>query len=298
MNYLKPLKINEINFNQIFYGKIKENQNKKIILVKYKSNNNKLTNFVFQTPTLLSLTKPIVYNDYTELDILLESKNNNIDKFYNFLNTLEDNVKEHAKIYASRWFNTCNNNTVNFQKIIRDNNTFKIKLIKNNDFETIIQLNNEIKIEYDKIPETIHENSWCKTILDFYAIWINSNNDFGIFLRPILISFTLKNVYNYNFLEDSDSDNECNIPDTEITNNIFIKNNNNNNNNNNIETSQLECNILYNTLVENSINQQPVLFENPSDKTSDNNLSIIKNNNSISSKNYSESLESLGSSID
>jgi hypothetical protein len=282
MNYLKPLKINEINFNQIFYSKIKENQNKKIVLVKYKLNNNKLINFVFQTPTLLNLNKPVVYNDYTELDILLESKNNNIDKFNNFLNMLEDNVKENAKIYASRWFNNCDNNTVNFQKIIRDNNSFKIKLIKNNDFETIIQLNNEIKIEYDKIPEVIHENTWCKMILDFYAIWINSNNDFGIFFRPILISFTLKNIYNYSFIEDSDSDGEYDIPDTEIGNNIFIKNKiNNNNNNSNLETSQLECNILYNTLVENTINQQPVLFENPSDKTSDNNLSIIKNNSTV-----------------
>jgi hypothetical protein len=294
MNYLKPLKINEIDFNKIHYSKIKENQNKKIILIKYKLNNNKLTNFVFQTPTLKNITKPIVYNDYKELDILLESKNKNINSFYEFIDNLENNIKNHAKIYASKWFNNNNNETVNFQKIIRDNNTFKIKIVKNNDFETLVQINNEINIDYDKIEESIPENCWCKMLLEVYAIWINSNHDFGIFLRPILISFTLQNIYNYNFIEDSESESEkeCDIPDTEISNNLFIKNKHKDNNFSNLETSQLECNILYNTLMENNNNSQPILLENNNDNTSDNNLSLLENNDSVSSKN-SGSLESL-----
>ena len=163
-------------------------------------------------------------------------------------------------------------------------------------------MNNESRIDFNSIPD----NSWCKMILECYAIWVNSNNDFGIFFRPILISFTLKNIYNYKFIEDdsdSKSDN-CNIPDTEIPTNIFIKSKSNNNNNNYNETSQLECNILYNSLIENSTNHTPKLIENDSETTSDNNCSIIKANNSISSNsdnnnydiNSSSSLESLKTS--
>jgi hypothetical protein len=295
MNYLEPLKINNIDFNKICYPKIKENQNKKIILIKYISDKNKLKNFVFQTPTLTNLNKPVIFNDYAELDISLESKSGNINNFINFLNDLEYKIKEDAKIYASRWFNNTDEQVINFQKIIRDNNTIKIKLIKNNDFESIIQLNNDTKIDFDLIPE----NCWSKMILECYALWINSNNDFGIFFRPILISFSLKNIYNYKFIDDdSDSNSDkCNIPDTDIKNNIFIKSNKNSNNNN--DSSQLECNILYNTLIENSIINQPKLVENISDKTSDNNLSALNLNNSASSnsKNEDNNLNNSNSSI-
>ena len=60
-------------------------------------------------------------------------------------------------------------------------------------------------------------------ILECYAIWINSNNDFGLFFRPVLLSFNLKekDIYNYKFIE-SDED-EIDIPDTEINHNIFMK---------------------------------------------------------------------------
>lgn len=281
MNYLEPLKINDIDLNKIYYTKIKENQNKKIIIIKYISDKNKLKNLVFQTPTLTNLNKPNIFNDYAELDILLESKSGNIDYFINFLNDLELKVKDDAKINASRWFTKNQDSYINFQKIIRDNNTIKVKLIKNNDFETIVQVNNEKRIDYDLIPE----NCWSKMILEFYAIWVNSNNDFGLFFRPILISFTIKNIYNYKFLEEeSDSESNYNIPDTEVGNNIFLKPSNQMlSSSKNCETSQLECNILYNSLIEHSITK-PVLEKNDTNETSDNNLSILKGGESSSSK--------------
>ena len=58
-------------------------------------------------------------------------------------------------------------------------------------------LDNNKKIK----PEEIPENSWCKMILEVYAIWVNGNNDFGIFLRPILISFKQREEYNYKFID-------------------------------------------------------------------------------------------------
>jgi len=61
-------------------------------------------------------------------------------------------------------------------------------------------------------------------ILEVYAVWINSNNDFGIFLRPVLISFTAReDVYNYKFIESDEEEDEDDIPDTEVNNNVFVK---------------------------------------------------------------------------
>ncbi len=108
-------------------------------------------------------------------------------------------------------------------------------------------------------------------ILECYAVWINTNNDFGLFFRPVLVSFTPreKEVYNYKFLEDSDDDNEnenvFEIPDTEINANIFMKIDPRKKNKTNESTSQLDLQELVEQL--ESDNEQP--------NTSDIKLSII-----------------------
>jgi hypothetical protein len=186
---------------------------------------NRLKNFVFQTPTLLNINKPENANGYAEIELAFIGKEQKkVDKFIKFLNELENKLKNDAIYNATNWFNlTGNNDTINFQKIVREsveykNGTFKVKILKNSDFETILQLDNSKKIKLQDVPE----NSWCKMILEVYAVWINSNNDFGIFLRPILISFTAReDVYNYRFVE-SDEEDEDDIPDTEINNNVFV----------------------------------------------------------------------------
>ncbi len=229
MNYQEPLRTSNVDFSKIVYPKFRSNQNKKIVLVKY-NEKSKLKNFVFQTPTLLNLSKPEFANGYAEIEVALVGKEKaKVFKFIKFLNELENKVKSDAQFNASSWFNINNDNqTVNFQKIVREsddypNGTIKIKIIKNNDFETIVQLNNNKRIGIDAIPE----DSWCKMILECYAVWINANNDFGLFFRPVLVSFTPreKEVYNYKFLEDSDDENEniFEIPDTEVNANIFMK---------------------------------------------------------------------------
>jgi hypothetical protein len=221
-----PLNIHDIDLNNITYTKIKSNQTKKIILLKYNDTScDTLKNFVIQTPTLLNISSPDFASGFAEIEVALDGKyNNTIDSFISFLNNLENKIKADAQTNASEWFNMNDNQTINFQKIIRESSnyskgTLKIKIIKNNDFETLIQLNNTHKIDTKSIPS----NSWCKMILECYAIWINSNNDFGLFFRPVLLSFTLKekDIYNYKFIE-SDED-EIDIPDTEINHNIFMK---------------------------------------------------------------------------
>ena len=100
MNYIDPLKIDNINLNNIIYTKIKNLTNKKIIYIKYNDNlsnneepiKNNLKNFVFQTPTLLNIHKPINNNNnYSEIEISLEGKNNkNINIFtFRMLQLLE-----------------------------------------------------------------------------------------------------------------------------------------------------------------------------------------------------------------
>ena len=258
MNSLEPLKISNINLSNIVYPKSRSNAVKKIILIKY-NENGKLKNFVFQTPTLLNLFKPNIMNTYSEIEIALVGKEHNkVNDFIQFLNNIENKIKSDAQLHAPEWFNIDDSNqTITFQKIIREsetheNGTIKIKLIKNDDFETLLQLNNSTKINNDLIPE----DSWCKLILECYAVWVNSSNDFGIFFRPILVSFTPKekDIYNYNFVDDSDEEEDANgdifeVPDTEIHSNIFMKINPRKTKNKHSNSStQLDMNALINHL--------------------------------------------------
>jgi hypothetical protein len=250
MNYQEPIRTCNIDLNKIVYPKIKNSGTKKLVLIKY-NEKSKLKNFVFQTPTLLNLFKPELNGNYTDIEIELVGKEKSkVNKFKKFLNELEDKIKLDAQSYANTWFNLENNEQhINFQKVIRDSDAhpegiIKVKIIKNNDFETFLQLKNSKRINITDVPG----NSWCKMILECYGIWINSNNDFGIFFRPILISFTPKEkeVYNYKFIEDSDDDG-VDIFDTEVNQNIFMKiepSVNKKQNQNNDSTSQLDYNEI------------------------------------------------------
>jgi hypothetical protein len=225
MNYQEPLKLSQVNFSKIVYPKQRQTQNKKIILVKL-SEKNKQKNFVFQTPTILNISKPEKHTGYYEIELALEGKDKKkVNRLINFFNELENKVKQDAQYNGGTWFNLNNNSTINFQKIIRDSDdhptgTIKLKILKNSDFETIIQSDNNKKIS----PEDIVEDSWCKMILEVYAIWVNSHNDFGIFFRPILMSFSQKEEqYNYKFIEsdDENENNDISIPETEVSS-IFV----------------------------------------------------------------------------
>ena len=127
---------------------------------------------------------------------------------------------------------------IRYQKTIREcddyrNGMIKIKIIKNDNFETILQVNNKETIGI----ENIKKESWVKMILEVYAIWINKNG-FGIFLRPILVSFKPfdKIQYNYKFIEESDNEDVINtVMDNDS---IFMKQDESTNDNG--ETSILE----------------------------------------------------------
>ena len=118
-------------------------------------------------------------------------------------------------------------NTIKYQKTLRtsddktySNGMLRVKIIETADFETLIQLNNKTKISVQDIPQ----DAWVKMILEVYAIWINENG-FGLFVRPILLSFDLKNRldYNYKLIEDSDEIDNIIHTTNEGDNSIFIK---------------------------------------------------------------------------
>lgn len=286
MNYQEPYNINNIDLDKIVYPNSRSTQNKKIILIKY-NENNKLRNFVFQTPTLLNLYKANELNNYSEIEVSLSGKEKlKTQKFINFLSNLEDKIKNDAIENYSSWFDiNINIDNINFQKTIRESDdyedgTIKIKILNNNDFKTNLQFNNNSNnIKINQIPE----NSWCKMILECYAVWINGNNDFGLFIRPILISFVPKEVYKYKFIEDSDEE-QVIIPETEVNDNIFMNINKIKNNMYNNSTTQLEVNELVNNLdsknnIEtsdfigiNNLNTNNNLFTNESNSSSINGI--------------------------
>ena len=230
-NYtLEPYRISQIDLDNIRYTRIKSNDRKKVIYLKYQDKK-KLKNLVFQTPTLLNINNPIDNGNYYELDIPLKGQNTyKENKLINFLDSLDKKILYDAKMNSHKWFDIVNEGTVNYQKIIRnsidekyENGMIRIKILRTQDFETILQINNKERITPDNIPQ----NSWVKMILECYAIWVNQNG-FGLFMRPVLVSFKPKEVvnYNYNFIDESDNENDelDNIIDTAAENtNIFIK---------------------------------------------------------------------------
>jgi hypothetical protein len=66
-----------------------------------------------------------------------------------------------------------------------------------------LYINDDLNIELDDVPST----GTSKILLEVYALWIEDNN-FGILLRPIIISFfpNYKLEYNYSFLAESEED--------------------------------------------------------------------------------------------
>ena len=226
---LEPYRISQIDLDNIRYTQIKSNNRKKVIYLKYQDKK-KLKNLVFQTPTLLNINSPIDNGNYYELDIPLVGQNTfKQNKLIKFLESLDKKILYDAKMNSHKWFDIIDDGTVSYQKIIREsdesrynNGMIRIKILKTPDFETLLQINNKDKISVNEIPQ----DSWVKMILECYAIWVNQNG-FGLFIRPVLVSFKPKEIvnYNYDFIEsDNENDELDDIIDTaEENKNIFIK---------------------------------------------------------------------------
>ena len=234
MNLQDPYRIHQIDFNNIIYQKVKVTESKKIIFLKYNDKGNKIKPFVIQCPSLLNINEPIkINNDYHDLEIpLITQEKNKSQDLIDFFEGLDQKIISDAKHNAKTWFNEfATKENIKYKKIIKESDVhneglLKIKIIKNLDFETLLQIDNKKRINISEIPN----NSWCKMLLEIYAVVFNFKNEtFSIFIRPIILAFKEKQSmkYNYKFLEDSDSDSDSkkeiiDIPDSEY-NNVFLK---------------------------------------------------------------------------
>jgi hypothetical protein len=129
-----------------------------------------------------------------------------------------------------------------FKTIVKDSEKYKkgvikLKIIKTIKFESILLENNkQININ------DVLKDWWVKILLEIHSIIINNENKtFYLFLRPHVFSFKDKQIKsNYNFLEDSDSNEE--IPDSDI-HNLFLKQTKNNKSNEKQTSSQINYNL-------------------------------------------------------
>lgn len=206
--YQEPLRLKNINLNNVGFGKMKEKGNKKIIFMNY---NNRP--FVFQCPQLQNITLPEKFDNYYKMELsLCEEKTNLLNKFIYDLEKIVVSYVIDNKLYKkSKYFNIIHSSSVSNDLVL------PIKILHNDNFETSIYIDSKsAKIEDIKLK------SMCKVILEIYAIWINDDG-FGIYIRPVVIA--IDNMkYKYKVLDDSPASDTCDILDTDV-NNIFIKHN-------------------------------------------------------------------------
>jgi len=236
MNFQEPYRIHQINFDNLSFNKIKTVYNtnntiilKKIITIKYNDKNVQKP-LVIQIPTLLNENLPMKAKDYHDLEIpLITEDKNKVVNLINFFENLDNKIISEAKKNSKLWFDKIpSKNCVKYKRIIKDSDRYKdgvlrLKIIKKLDFETLLQIENKKRINISEIPS----NTWCKILLEIFAIVINyETNSFSLFLRPIVLSFKEKEIikYNYKILDDTDSDKD-DIPDTEFSS-VFMKQNN------------------------------------------------------------------------
>ena len=192
MNVLEPYKIHNIDVNNIVFKKTKLVGNKKIIFLKYKDD--KLNNFVIQ----LSKIKSNNVIDHNEIEFIIDNGDN-----INFFEKLDDFIIEQSKENYSWFDHLKNTSSMNYERILRDDNSIKLKLCNNDELVTKLFINDDIVTDFNDI---ISNESTTKIILEIYAIYVKSKS-FGLLLRPIniLMKFKEKPIYDYKFLEDTEN---------------------------------------------------------------------------------------------
>jgi len=230
MNPKVPYKIKSIDFSNIVFKTPKVVKNKKIIFLKYNDlpqsifhksgetaqihlENKVNNNFVIQ----LSKLENNIILDSNEFEVEIK----NSDQL-NFINQLDDYIISNAEVNAADWFSHLDDkSSINYQRMLNDNDeleikTLKLKIINNENFKSVITLNDELIDDFSTLIESGETNYYkSDIILEIYAVWIKNNN-FGLLLRPVNLSLKYSNVYNYTFINDSESESE--------DNSLFLKN--------------------------------------------------------------------------
>lgn len=219
---LKPYRISEIDLDKIIYTEIKEGRNKKVIYLSYDNDSN--DHLSFQTTSLLNTESLKKKDGFYELDIPLYGANTQkVSQLNDFLRALDKKIINDARKNSKKWFSGMRN--ITYKSVIRSstnkskeyvNGVLRIKITENSSTAPILidGKGNNINVK------DIKPNSNIKMILECYAIWI-TDNGFGLYLKPVLMSFIEKKKivrYEYQLLDDSEEENEPieDVMDTEV----------------------------------------------------------------------------------
>lgn len=201
MNVQEPYRYSSINLENITYKKIKNMTNRKLIYLKYKDNN-KNNNFVIQLSKLYG--NNIISSNEIEFNVS--------SKLISFFNNLDDYIISEAHKNSELWFDHIKDkSSIDYQRILNVNNTIKLKLINTEEFITKCYVNEQEITNFNDINTNDTTN---KIILECYAIWVKGNS-FGLLLRPVNISLSYVEKYNYKFLNDSELDEDDELDDND-----------------------------------------------------------------------------------
>lgn len=178
------LTIPDVFFENIIYVNTTVSKNKPndhFYLIKY---TDKDSDFVIQSPFIEHIYEPSHLDGRHVIGNLEINLKN--EKMYNFLKELEEKIMCDIKTDKYGWFND-RYTDINFKTLIRkrdDENYFKVRLIKNEKFET--QIYDFTTMNVLEFSDLFLENNVVKHIqllIEIYGIYI-SENEVSIILRP------------------------------------------------------------------------------------------------------------------
>jgi len=219
-----PYKVSDLNLDRLA-TKAHQRKNKLIVKIYYKPSRKHHTDFLIQTPEIL-LKKTIKYNNkgYYELELpFLGKKHNQIEKYENFMNDLENKIIDIIKDHKE-WFP---NKNIRFKSIIRypdsKNDLHKSIRLKVDSNTLITKKNNNIDLN------NLKKDYYVKCILKISSIYIKDTFS-TINISPKLIDLR-DQIEELSFAPESESESSIDSQDLSTTseednNNLPTKENN------------------------------------------------------------------------
>ncbi len=210
------LKIKDINLNKLQFIFAKTNKNYNIYKIEYMD-----TELVFQTEKMKysNDVRPTENTSaYADLYVYLTEQNELNLFFYALEDKIIDMANEHPE-----WFN--DNDNLNFKSIIRKNQTteyIKLKLVKNETYETkIYRKKNSSIVEYpfSEFVKNKYNDKYVRLVLEVFGICIQDNHlSLIVILHKILLQPDEKKNYDFDLSDDEKKNKQEYIQDFIDTN--------------------------------------------------------------------------------